>query len=533
MDNNENRNNQYDQNNQDGYFMYGSNQPSNQASNQPSNQASSQLYQPDNHVAGNNPWSSGNGGNVGNGGNGGMDYSQQDRGYHKKNPKKKFSWQKGVAIASCVVLFGGVVGGSFAGVRYVSDRVFGNSAPTLKTSDGKLNVDKSSELATVTTSESSEVSENDVSKVVKNVMPAIVSIDNTYTETDDYSYFFGRSYEQEVEGSGSGIIIGQNSSEVLIATNNHVVEGENAKIKVTFYDDSQVDATIKGTDSSNDLAVVAVKISSLSDETKQKIKIATLGDSDKLEVGEMSIAIGNALGYGQSVTVGYISAKDREISIDDCTLTLLQTDAAINPGNSGGALLNEKGEVIGINSAKFSSTEVEGMGYAIPISDAIPIINDLMNREQLAESDQAYLGVKGRDITDTYASQFNMPKGIFINEISSGSPADKGGLKSGDIITEIDGKKMTGMEDLENFLSYTQAGTKVTVKVQRLSDGTYSEKELTVMLGSRGDLDSSASDSQENQNNGRQQSPNSPYGYGDDYDDYGSDDPYDWFFPQQ
>ncbi|MDD6208926.1 MAG: trypsin-like peptidase domain-containing protein [Clostridiales bacterium] len=494
--------NQNGQNGQSGYFMYGSQQPSNQ------------VYQ-----------------------TGNTDYSQQDRGYHKKKPKKKFSWKKGAAVAACIVLFGGVVGGSFAGVRYVAGRLLGDTVTIAKTEHGKLNVDKSSELATVTTSESSEVSENDVSKVVKNVMPAIVSINNTYTETDDYGYFFGGSYEQEVEGSGSGIIIGQNNSEVLIATNNHVVAGDNAKIKVTFYDDSQVDATIKGTDSANDLAVVAVKISSLSDETKQKIKIATLGDSDKLEVGEMCIAIGNALGYGQSVTVGYISAKDREISIDDCTLTLLQTDAAINPGNSGGALLNEKGEVIGINSAKFSSTEVEGMGYAIPISDAIPIINDLMNREQLAENEQAYLGVKGRDINDTYSAQFNMPKGIFINEISSGSPADKGGLKSGDIITEIDGKKMTGMKDLESFLSYNQAGTKVTVTVQRLSNGSYQEKKITVTLGSREDVDSSSSDSENSQNSGRQQSPDSPYSYGDDYDDYYDDyesnDPYGWFFPQQ
>ena len=485
--------NQNGQNNQNGYFMYGHEQPSNQ------------LYQ---------------------------DYSKQDRGYHKKKSgKKKFSWKKGAAIAACVVLFGGVVGGSFAGVRYVSDRMLGNNSSKTEAENKKLNVDKSSELATVTTSESSEVSENDVSKVVKNVMPAIVSINNTYTETDNYSYFFGGSYEQEVQGSGSGIIIGQNNSEVLIATNNHVIAGDNAKIKVTFYDDTQADATIKGTDSTNDLAVVAVKISSLSDETKTKIKIATLGDSDKLEVGEMSIAIGNALGYGQSVTVGYISAKDREISIDDCTLTLLQTDAAINPGNSGGALLNEKGEVIGINSAKFSSTEVEGMGYAIPISTAIPIINDLMNREQLAENEQAYLGIKGRDVNNTYAAQFNMPKGIFVNDVSDGSPADKGGIKSGDIITEIDGKSMTGMKDLENFLSYTEAGTKVTIKVQRLSNGEYAEKEISVTLGSRAEAETSASDSyDDNQSNGGQQSPDTPYGY---EDDYGTEDPYSWFFPQQ
>ena len=311
--------------------------------------------------------------------------------------KKMFSGKKIAKLFGGALIFGLVSGVSFQGYQaasgYIANHFLQNAEDkaaitddtTLTGDDTTENEEQNSTSGYIASQTS--VNSGGVSEVVENVMPSIVAIDITSTTTQ--SDWFGRQYQQESSGSGSGIIIGENDSEVLIATNNHVIEGNDAKVKVTFNDNTTADAVVKGADSSADLAVVSVDITSLSEDTKSKIKIATLGNSDNIKVGEMAIAIGNALGYGQSVTVGYISAAAREVSLEDSAMTLLQTDAAINPGNSGGALLNASGEVIGINSVKYSSTEVEGMGYAIPISDAIPIINDLMNREQLSESDQA------------------------------------------------------------------------------------------------------------------------------------------------
>ncbi|QHQ62793.1 trypsin-like serine protease [Anaerocolumna sedimenticola] len=325
-------------------------------------------------------------------------------------------------------------------------------------------------------------SSGDVSTVVENVMPSIVAINSTVNDVT--SDFFGRQYSEDVQGSGSGIIIGQNENEILIATNNHVVA--NAKtVNIVFADNTTASATIKGTEPSNDLAVVSVKLSDLKEGTIDKIKIATLGDSKSVKLGEMAIAIGNALGYGQSITVGYVSALDREVTVDGVTLKVLQTDAAINPGNSGGALLNSKGEVIGINSVKYVDDNVESVGYAIPISDAIPVINELMNRTVLTDKEKAYLGIAGKDVTDDYSQRFNMPVGVYVGELKEGSAAKKAGIKVGDIIISVNNITIKTMADLQEVLGYTKADTNGTVVVKSLEDGKYVDKTINVTFDAR------------------------------------------------
>ena len=390
----------------------------------------------------------------------------------EQKKEKKSKKVKPVKWIAGALVVGMLAGAAFEGGQYAMQQQ--------NKKQQEKNAEKQAELSALTTS---SVSGQDVSSVVSNVMPSIVAIDTTLTSTVEY---WGQSYEQESSGSGSGIIIGENENELLLVTNNHVVEGDSATVKVTFSDESTAEATIKGADSNADLAVLAIKKKDLTDETKKNIKIATLGDSTKTKVGDMSIAIGNALGYGQSVTVGYISAKDRKVSMEDSTMTLLQTDAAINPGNSGGALINASGEVIGINSVKYASDDVEGMGYAIPISDAVPIINELMNREQLSVAQQGYLGIKGSDITEQLSETYNMPEGIYVTEVTKGSPAEKGKIIAGDIITAINGRDVKTLEELQEVLTYTKAGTKVTITVRELKDGEYAEEERTVTLGSKG-----------------------------------------------
>lgn len=326
----------------------------------------------------------------------------------------------------------------------------------------------------------------DVSDIVDKVMPSIVKINSTNIITR-YDIFFGRKFNEPVGGSGSGIIIGQSDSSILIVTNNHVVNGAE-EIDIVFVDESSVKATIKGADTRTDLAVLEVAIDDLSEETLNTIKVARLGNSNQLKAGEMVVAIGNALGYGQSVTVGYVSALDREIDIDGITMNLLQTDAAINPGNSGGALLNIKGEVIGINSLKFANEKVEGMGYAIPISDAIPMINLLMNNKALDITEMGFLGINvetAQNVTKDLAEQFHMPIGIFINDIVEDSPAEKAGLRSGHIIVGLNGVKIETIEDLLNILTYSRPGEEIILKVKELQDGSYIEKELNVILSER------------------------------------------------
>lgn len=335
-------------------------------------------------------------------------------------------------------------------------------------------------------------SENVVADVAEEVMPAIVSVYNKYTQEGQ---FFGRTYTQEAESTGSGIIIEETEDELLIVTNNHVVEGAES-LSVQFINEENCEAALKGTDAGSDLAVISVSLSNLSADTRKKIAIAEMGDSDSLRIGEQAIAIGNALGYGQSLTVGYVSALNREMTSENgITGTFIQTDAAINPGNSGGALLNSKGQVIGINSNKIGGSSVEGMGFAIPISKAIPIINELKlqeSRTKVAEEEQGVIGIKGISVTSSVASAYNLPEGAYVEEIIEGSGAASSELEVGDIITGLNGQQIGSMEDLSNQLSYYTAGTEVTLTVQRPSDGrTYEEREIKVTLSKRSVIESS------------------------------------------
>jgi serine protease Do len=401
-----------------------------------------------------------------------------------KEPKSGGKAFKFVAKAVC---FGLIACISFIGFQKIYTSINPNAASSVTLDSVGDNSEDSqdqdfeigyTEPGTVKVADRSAISE-----VTQATIPSIVSINSTSTQPSEW---FGQQFEQEVEGSGSGIIVGKDEKELLIATNNHVVAGTN-KITVTFSDGSEAAAEIKGADATADLAVVTVDISTLKEETLNAISVAKLGSSDKVKVGEMAIAIGNALGYGQSVTVGYISAKDREVEVSDGynskTMTLLQTDAAINPGNSGGALLNVDGEVIGINTVKYASNEVEGMGYAIPISKATPIINELMSREILSEEEQGYLGITGTDVTEDVASFYNMPIGVFIKEVSEGAAAAKAGLRSGDIITKVNDIEIASMTQLKDYVNSQRVGTSVEVTYMRDMNGKYEEAKVTVTLG--------------------------------------------------
>ena len=428
--------------------------------------------------------------------NTGHSYNQAGSSYqHYETPKQKKKWfhgggfkQKMVRCVALALVFGLVAGGVFVGTGYAGMKALGiDNNSKAQTSDTK-SVSTTKVTGTTTSTKSGTTTSSDISGIVDEVMPSIVAITNM-TEVQ-YRDFFGRVQNYEGESAGSGIIISQDDQYLYIVTNNHVVS-DATTLTVCFYDDQTVSAEVKGTDSSSDLAVVAVKLSDISSDTMKTIKVATVGDSDSIKVGDTAIAIGNALGYGQSVTTGVISALNRGVTLEDetsgetVTNGLIQTDAAINPGNSGGALLNVEGQVIGINSAKYSDTAVEGMGYAIPMSKAEPIINDLINRKAVDESESAYLGISGADITEDVANTYNMPNGIYVTKVAEGSAAEKAGIQKGDILTEFDGKEVTSMENMQEILKYYKAGEKVKVKVQVADNGTYKEKELTVKLGKR------------------------------------------------
>lgn len=329
----------------------------------------------------------------------------------------------------------------------------------------------------------------DVSNVVTEVMPAIVSINNTYTET--MMSYFGQSLEGEATAVGSGIIVGESDTELVLVTNYHVVQDAD-KLSVQFVDGSEAEAQMKGSDSSMDLAVIAVSLDDISSVTKDAIAVATLGDSDSLAVGEPAIAIGNALGYGQSVTVGVISALDRAINLTDGSnnsdASFIQTDAAINPGNSGGALLNLKGEVIGINSNKIGGSVVEGMGYAIPISAAKPIMEDLMLKEtraKVSEDNKGYLGISQLTVVDEMAEAYGMPKGVYVSQVYEGTAAEAAGIVKGNIITEFDGNKINSTEDMLRVLQYYSAGDTVEVTIMQGSPLGWESKTVTLTLGTK------------------------------------------------
>jgi len=325
----------------------------------------------------------------------------------------------------------------------------------------------------------------DVSGVVTAVMPSVVSISNTYTETMSY---FGQAMTSEAEASGSGIIVGKNDSELLIVTNYHVI-ADSDLLKVQFVEGSEAEASVKGTDADMDLAVIAVPLENVLNSTLNEIAIATLGDSDSLKVGEPAIAIGNSLGYGQSVTTGVISALNRDMELSDgSTGTFIQTDAAINPGNSGGALLNMKGEVIGINSNKIGGSVVEGMGYAIPISAASPIIADLMLREtknKVAEEERGFLGISGISVTNEVSSTYGMPEGVYIAQVYENTAAEAAGLEKGDIITAFDGIKISSMDELQRQLEYYAKGDTVEITIMKIGDGGYRSRTVDITLGNK------------------------------------------------
>lgn len=392
-----------------------------------------------------------------------------------KAPKPKKGYAKKVAlVVGAAVLFGAVGGVTMQGTSYLTGKLLGkNTKSTVGTTKTVSNAKLTTSTSTVT---------SDVSDIVENTLPSIVSITNMSVQ--EVQNFFGGISQQESESAGSGIIISQNDSELLVVTNNHVVEGSDT-LTVTFNDGNSVEAQIKGTDSARDLVVVAVPLDKISDDTMNAIKVATLGDSDSLKVGEPAIAIGNALGYGQSVTTGIVSATGR--TIDGFDGEYIQTDAAINPGNSGGALLNANGEVIGINSAKINSSAVEGMGFAIPISDASDVIQNLMNKEtrsKVSDEERGYLGIKGYDVSEEGAQMYNMPTGVYVKEVMSGGGAEKAGLTKGSIITGFEGSSISGMSSLQEQLQYYKAGEEVTLTVQIPDkNGEYTEKDIKVTLG--------------------------------------------------
>ena len=397
-------------------------------------------------------------------------------------PKKNRKVPKPVKLVCAGVAFGLVASVTFQAGNYVGTKVFGTTTTNGKTAKTAQTVDG----AKLTTS-SSSTGTSDIATIAKNAMPSIVSITNMSVQ--EVQSFFGGTQQQESTSVGSGIIIGQTDSELLILTNNHVVEG-NEKLTVSFVDNESVEANVKGTDSTKDLAVVAVKISDVKDSTMDEIAVATMGDSSKLEVGEQVIAIGNALGYGQSVTSGIVSATERTLDGYEGG-TLIQTDAAINPGNSGGALLNMQGEVVGINSAKYADSAVEGMGYAIPISKAQPILENLMNRQTRDkvedDSKAAYLGVTSADLSMEAIQMYDMPEGAFVIRVDKDSAAGEAGIQKGDIIVSFDGQTVSGREDLENKLAYYEAGEAVDVVVSRADNGEYVQKTIYVTLGNRSD----------------------------------------------
>ena len=406
-------------------------------------------------------------------------------------PRKKNSWaRKAAGITAAAVLFGTVAGGVMTGVNYVGARLTGLADITATApaeTEGTTTAQVPETSAASNNGSTTAVSTvTDVSSIAEKAMPSLVAINDTMTV--EQNNFFGMPQTYQAQSSGSGIIVGQNDTELLIATNNHVVSGA-TDMKVTFTDSTQVAAAVKGTDSATDLAIIAVKLSDIPSDTMSKIKVATLGNSDNVKVGQQVIAIGNALGYGQSLTVGYISALDREITDENgIQHTYIQTDAAINPGNSGGALLDLNGNVIGINAAKNASTEVEGMGFAIPISKAQEILNNLMTkktREAVDESAQGYLGIQGTNIDANASKEYGMPVGIYVYKIVEGGAAANSDLKEKDIITKFDGQSVTNMEELKHMLTYYEGGSTVSLTVQSLVNGSYVEHEVQITLGTK------------------------------------------------
>ena len=399
-----------------------------------------------------------------------------------KSPKtphnKRTFWKKGVAVVASAAVFGGVAGGAFYGIA--GNQIKKLDALTNTTTEAASTTSAATTQSLSLTSTASVGNGIDVSTIAENVMPSVVAIN--ISAIVEQQGMFGYTQQYEAEGSGSGIIIGENDSELLMVTNNHVVS-DATTVNVTFADGESYEAQVKSTDSDTDLAIVVVKLSDIKESTMNQIKIATIGDSDSLKVGEQVVAIGNALGYGQSVTTGIVSAKDRTNSTN--TTPLIQTDAAINPGNSGGALLNMKGEVIGINSSKYSDTTVEGMGYAIPITAVQDRLDDLMNRqtrEKVDESEKGYLGISCATVSSDVSEAYGIPEGVLVTDVASKSAAEKAGIKANYVITKIDGQSISSAEELTEKLNYYAVGETVPITYEYLKDDAYVEKTVDVTL---------------------------------------------------
>lgn len=414
-----------------------------------------------------------------------------DNGSHiPREPEKKKSggFIRKMMLCACLGLCFGLFGGlGLYAVQQVTGMTMEH--PAQETGNIMQNVGTPTPAPTsdikLAATEGTRIVSSDVSDVVEDVMPAMVAIVKDYTETA--SSFWGSSYSRERQDSGSGIIVAQSDTELVLVTNHHVVDGAN-KLTVTFIDGSTAEAQIKGSDADMDLAVIAIPIDRLDEETRNAITVARIGDSESLRMGEQVIAIGNALGYGQSMSGGWISALNREVSFSDgSTGSFIQTDAAINPGNSGGALVNMNGEVIGINSSKIGGENIDGIGFAIPISAARPIIENLMTREtrfKVAEGETGYMGVSMQAMREEH-SYLGIPKGMLVTEVEEGSPAEKGGILRGDVITRFEGERIESYEDLKEIMQYYGPDTKVTVVVKRLLNGSYEDVELELTLGRR------------------------------------------------
>ena len=402
----------------------------------------------------------------------GPDYNYEQNQEPKKKEKKKMP--KLIKVISLALVFGIVASVAFQATNLVADRFLGTTENREVKSVDNTKISQST----------GETAKSDIASIAEEVMPSVVSITNLSVQ--QVQSFFGGIQEQESKSVGSGIIISQNDSELLIITNNHVVEG-NETLTVSFVDEESVEAQIKGTDAAKDLAVIAVQTKEIKDTTMDQIKVAALGNSDQLQVGESVIAIGNALGYGQSVTSGIVSATGREL--DGIDEKLIQTDAAINPGNSGGALLNANGEVVGINTAKVATDTVEGMGYAIPISSVSDIIENLMNQEtktKVSEAEQGQLGIQGVDVTADSSEMYNMPTGVYVSEVIAGGGAKKAGITKGSVITGINGTSIDGMQALKEQLQYYRAGETVKITVATPEkNGEYAKRDVEVTLGKK------------------------------------------------
>ena len=429
-----------------------------------------------------------------------------DNNEHRDNdPKERMrkKVKKAAGIALCAVLAGGLAAGSFEGVNAVT----GWNSSKVEAASGKDNTTllqtKSNKKDKSDSDSSKSKGSLDVSDIAEEGMKSVVSITTkSVQDVQNYLGYYGfggsQGYttQQEVEGSGSGIIVGKNDDNLLIATNYHVVEGADT-VSVTCIDGETYEATVNGYDEDKDLAVVSVALSDISDDTMDQIQVATMGSSDDLKVGEQVVAIGNALGYGQSVTTGIVSAKNRKLGSDGSededsdAVNLIQTDAAINPGNSGGALLNMNGEVVGINSAKLASTAVEGMGYAIAISDVTDTLENLMNETPRDKvDDHGVLGITGMSVSEEAAKYYGVPEGVLVSEVSDGGAAEKAGIKTKSIITEFDGKRVRSIEELVSRLEYYEPGEEVDVTIEVADGDSYKEKTVTVTLGENPDSDS-------------------------------------------